>query len=149
MPLKTGGSAGRPSKLTPQVQERLLHAVRLGLDKTLCCKYAGISVESLRQWQLRGERGHAKDAPYVEFLAAFTRAEAETAARWAAVIEKAVVGDAKANVPPDWRAAAWKLERRYPAAFGKSAVEVTGAEGGPLEIVIVEEQRQREDADSE
>lgn len=37
--------------------------------------------------------------------------------------------------PPDWRASAWFLERRYGAEFGKdSTVQVTGPGGGPIQL---------------
>jgi hypothetical protein len=33
-----------------------------------------------------------------------------------------------------WQAAAWKLERRYPHEYGRSAVEVSGRDGGAIKI---------------
>ncbi|TDD73383.1 hypothetical protein E1293_31475 [Actinomadura darangshiensis] len=37
--------------------------------------------------------------------------------------------------PPDWRAAAWVLERRHPDGFARpSQLQVSGPDGGPVEI---------------
>ncbi|MDB5910356.1 MAG: putative phage protein [Massilia sp.] len=38
--------------------------------------------------------------------------------------------------PPDWRAAAWILERRHRETFGKeaAALEISGPDGGPVEM---------------
>jgi hypothetical protein len=39
---------------------------------------------------------------------------------------------------PDWRAAAWMLEKQHRLDYGKEAtqVEVTGADGGPVQIAV-------------
>jgi hypothetical protein len=42
----------------------------------------------------------------------------------------------KAAASLDWRAAAWILERRYPADYGRNVLEVTGSAGGPLKSEI-------------
>lgn len=41
------------------------------------------------------------------------------------------------HTEPDWRAAAWFLERRFQKRYGKTMMEVTGAEGGPIEAVML------------
>lgn len=49
-----------------------------------------------------------------------------------AVVEETVVR----KTAPDWKAAAWFLERQQPAHFGKAAekLEVTGEGGGPVQL---------------
>lgn len=46
------------------------------------------------------------------------------------------------RTPPDWRAGAWYLERQHRQHFGRDKevqVELTGANGGPVEVVQVDE----------
>jgi len=43
------------------------------------------------------------------------------------------------TIERSWQAAAWKLERRYPDKYGRrTRHEVTGAEGGPVELDLGE-----------
>ncbi|MFF4188127.1 hypothetical protein ACFYZ9_33525 [Streptomyces sp. NPDC001691] len=49
------------------------------------------------------------------------------------VVEETVID----KTPPEWRAAAWYLERQHRSQYGKEAhveVELTGADGGPVRI---------------
>ena len=41
---------GRPSRLTPAVTERLLHALRTGNARVVACRYAGISEPTFHRW---------------------------------------------------------------------------------------------------
>lgn len=97
--------AGRPTKLTPELTERFLNAVKLGAPYDLACHYAGIAYQTLLNWKERTE------PEFVEFFESLTRAEGQAVIQWLALIEKHSHADAK------W--AAWKLERRYPQAFGR------------------------------
>jgi len=108
--------AGRRSKYTPETVDKITQAIRLGATYKLACDYAGISEDTFARWQAR----------YADFADTITQAEGEAAIKWLALIEKHAVD------LPQW--AAWKLERRYPQMYGKQAVEVTGANGGPLRI---------------
>lgn len=96
---------GRPSKLTPEITERFLTAIKLGATYELACKYAGITYQTLLNWRERTEPA------FLEFFEALTRAEGQAVIQWLAVLEKhgAATGQ--------W--AAWKLERRYPETFGR------------------------------
>lgn len=47
---------GRPSKLTPRVQAKLVDAISQGNYYEVACKYAGISYKSFRDWMARGEQ---------------------------------------------------------------------------------------------
>lgn len=96
---------GRPSKVSPEVTERFVQAVQIGATYDIACKYAGISYQTLCNWRER------KEAEFVEFFEALTRAEGVAVIKWLAVLEKH--GEATGQ----W--AAWKLERRYPETFGR------------------------------
>ena len=111
---------GRPSKLTEEIEEKLLQAIRIGTAYELACNYAEISYVTFRNWIKRGER--AKSGEYREFLKKVRLAEGKAVVGWLAKIEKALNDG-------DWKAAAWKLSRRYPKNYGKrSTIEVTDEE---------------------
>ena len=97
---------GRPTKLTRNVHEAIVESVRNGNYIETAARAAGIHPDTLRNWRARGEEGGRRNAPFIEFFGALTRAEAEAE-------ERAVkaLGDAFAD---DWRAASEYLRRRHP-----------------------------------
>jgi transposase len=118
--------AGRKTKLTPQVQEKMVQALSVGATREHAYQYAGISHEAFYNWLEKGEAGKPL---YVEFYEAVKNAEAQAAVGWLALIDSA----ARAG---QWQAAAWKLERRYPKVWGRQTVEHTVQHGGPVEFVL-------------
>ena len=100
---------GRPSKLTPEVEARIVEAVELGATWERAADAAGVGASTLRDWRQRGEAG---EVPFVAFLAALKRAEGAGVERALRSIRKAAEGGA-------WQASAWILERRYPADYGR------------------------------
>lgn len=102
------------TKRTPEVEKRLLDALRLGSTQRLACQYAGISEDTLARW--RGQSA--------EFADALTRAQGELALTLLAKIEQAAARD--------WRAAAWKLEHRFPKEYGRQILTVEGDSANPL-----------------
>lgn len=102
-------SRGRPSKLTPERQKKLVDAIRAGNYYETACTYAGIDYTTFRLWMQKGEAREAKK--YSDFFEAITRAEAEAESRAVALWQKAM--------PDDWRAAQMFLERRHPDRWGK------------------------------
>lgn len=131
--MKSGNPTGRPTLLTPELQERFLESVRLGLIKVHRCAYTGISRETLRQWELRAERGNKADQPYVDFVGAVMREEAALIVRLNAVQLKAAMGDSKAGIPSDWRAAS-DLRKAIAPEYGKQPIEISGPDGGAIVI---------------
>lgn len=120
-------TTGRPEKLTPGVQARIVDAVRAGATREQAAGAAGIAKRTLQRWLAAGESAR----PRVRF-ARFARAlrEAEDA-----MIVDAVQGIQASAQEGDWRARAWLLERRWPATWGKrSAHELSGPGGEPLEL---------------
>lgn len=116
------GAIGRPTKLTPEVQERICNAIRVGATYELAAQFGGISYETFRAWQRAADEG---DSAYSGFSEAVKLAEAEGAMRWLALIDAAAA--------ESWQAAAWKLERRYPADYGRNDKLRVEAKGdGPL-----------------
>ena len=110
---------GRPLKLTPEVEARLVEAVELGATWERAADAAGVGASTLRDWRQRGEAG---EKPFAAFLASVKRAESAGVERALRSIRKAAEGGA-------WQASAWLLERRYPADYGRrSEVSVRASE---------------------
>jgi hypothetical protein len=111
----------RRSKLTPAVQQRICDAIGIGATYELAAAYGGVAFETFRRWR-EGNRA---------FCAAIESAEARAVVGWLAKIEKAASEGT-------WQAAAWKLERRYPADYGRTVqqVEHSGPAGQPLRFTL-------------
>jgi hypothetical protein len=136
---------GRPTKLTPTVERAVCKAVRAGNYIETAAALAGINKDTLYDWLKRGAReatridaGHEPDAgeaPYVQFSDAVKKALAESESADLRRIERAGADQ--------WQAAAWRLERRFPDRWGRQRVEVTGKDGGPLEVTLEERAAKR------
>lgn len=114
---------GRPSKLTPERQERIVELIRAGNYMEIAAQAAGIDVSTLYRWLQRGEK--ARSGPYRQFRDAVMRARVEAEARAVVVVQKAAL--------TDWRAASWWLERAFPDRWGRrQKLEHSGPQGGPI-----------------
>jgi transposase len=122
---------GRPSKLTPTTQRRLLDALSAGATYDLACKYAGISFQTFINWRERAEAGGKANQPYVELFDELQKAEGEAAVKWLLKIERAASNG-------NWQAAAWKLERRYKEQYGRLIHELQGSTARPVQIQWVD-----------
>ena len=99
---------GRPTKLEPEVQERIVQALLLGNHRQDAAEYAGIHPATLRRWLLRGFE--EQEGPYVAFRKAVLEAEARAKITAMGCITKAARDG-------DWKAAAWYLQKKYPHQF--------------------------------
>jgi hypothetical protein len=107
--------------------EKLEQAILLGATYELAALYAGISESTFQRW--RAKAAQAPDgSPLAVLRERLRQAEGRAAIGWLAKIEQA----AQAG---DWRAAAFKLERRWPEAYGRSFQKVApvSADGAPLQ----------------
>jgi transposase len=102
----------RPSKLSPELQERCAALIRAGNTVEVAAEAAGISEATFYAWMARGEQSRASDRPYREFRAAVEQARAEAEATLVTRIAKAAANGS-------WPAAAWLLERRYSERWAK------------------------------
>ena len=100
---------GRPTKLTPERQNRLVEAIQAGNYYKVACAAAGIDYSTFRLWMQAGEA--KKNPRFSEFFEAITRAEAAA--------EDSAVRMWQQAMPTDWRAAQMFLERRHPDRWGK------------------------------
>jgi hypothetical protein len=100
---------GRPTKRTPELESRLLDAIRAGNTVRAACHYAGIGVQTIADWQRR----------FRDFRDALEKAEADAEVRMVAEISQAARNGT-------WQAAAWWLERRRPDDYGRrERIELT------------------------
>jgi hypothetical protein len=93
---------GRPSKLTPAREERILAALRAGNYLETAGRLAGISSSTLHKWR----------SEFPEFSEAVDAARAEA--------EAAMVSEVRTASVKHWQAAAWWLERSFPRRWGRS-----------------------------
>ena len=118
-------NVGRPSKLTQEIHDLIILYVASGNYIETACAFAGINKQTLYTWCKKGYT--QKRGRHRQFLDAVERAVAEAEIRDLATITTAAA--------TDWRAAAWRLERRAPKRWGyKQRVELTGEESGPIAL---------------
>jgi len=94
----------RKSKFNEAITNRIAEALRIGATYEIAAEYAGISRSTLYNWMEKGKEQNS--GQYRTFLDSIKTAEARGAIANLAMIESA----AKAG---DWKAAAWRLERRH------------------------------------
>lgn len=120
----------RPTKLTPEVQDRIVTAIRAGNYMETAAAFAGIARSTFNEWVRRG--ADEEEGPYAEFHDAVHQALASAEAR-----DVALIGQAAQK---EWQAAAWRLERRTPERWGRmTRHELSAAPGaGSLEAILAQ-----------
>jgi transposase len=115
---------GRASKLTPELQEKIVAFLRRGAYIETAAACCGVHKDTFYEWMKRGAKG---EEPHASFADAVTRALAESEFH-----DLEIIGAAANSV---WQAAAWRLERRFPDRYGKNdrvrvdaKIEAGGAE---------------------
>ena len=103
-------AAGRPSKLTPALQQKICEAIRAGNYIETAAAFAGIRKSTLYDWLRRGSR--TSSGVHHDFAEAVEKALADAEARDVALIAKAASDGV-------WQAAAWRLERKFPDRWGR------------------------------
>lgn len=103
------------SKLTPELQERLVAFLRAGNYVETAAACAGIHKDTFYEWCKKGRKG---EEPFAAFVEAVDKAIAESEARDVALIGKAAT--------VNWQAAAWRLERKM-----STSGNVTSATSSP------------------
>lgn len=104
---KTPAKVGRPTSLTPEVSASIINTMRDGGYLTDAAWIAGIIPATVYNWIERGEAG---ESPFVEFLYALKKAEAEARLESLRYIKQG---------GKDWQAQAWFLERRDKPGWGR------------------------------
>ena len=100
---------GRRSKLTPEVHDKIVAAIRAGNYAKVAAEYAGISERTFYTWIQRGSE--ETDGIYTRFAEAVQRATSEAEVRAVAMVQQ--------HMADSWQAAMTFLERRCPQRWGR------------------------------
>ena len=100
---------GRPPKLTLEVREKIVNAIRQGNYRHVAAQWAGIGSTTFKRWMSLGKV--QRRGPHASFRAAVLEAEQAAEIMAVSLIMKA------AKI--DWRAALAFLERKFPERWGR------------------------------
>lgn len=132
------GNAGRPTKLTRALVTAVDATIRTGAFWEEAAVSLGIGRATLYAWREKGEADleAGKATLHAEFADTLMRASAATEQAAAEAITNAF--------SDDWRAAAWYLERRNPARWGKRVeLEHSGSIAGEPTVFVPESEERR------
>ena len=104
---------GRPSRLTPKVQDAFCKAIESGATQAMAEAHAGLGRNTTLLWLRKGRE--QKSGKYREFYLAFERARDKAGLRWLAKLQQL------AEKKSDWRAYKWLLEVNFPHVYGPNA----------------------------
>lgn len=126
---------GRPSKLTPETQDRIVQAITAGNYLEVAAQYARVGKTTLYRWLSLADDPDA-DEMYRNFRDAVESARSAAEVRNVALIQKA------AN-DGTWQAAAWYLERTSWQRWGRRTM-VTGDSGEAIKVEVDHRQTLRD-----
>ncbi len=144
------GKPGRRSKLTPEVHDKLVTAARQGNFLITAAAYAGVAYSTLNGWLAEGRV--AEEGPKHDLYVDLERARAEAEVRTVALLNRAQQGGQLVSRTTrtlrdgtqeteerfsvgDVKAMTFFLQHGFPANWGgRSRVEVSGPDGGPIEV---------------
>ena len=123
----TMGRLGPPLGLTPEIQASICDLIKAGAPVPSAAAACGVLWETCKKWLAKGRKGRE---PYAAFVAEVERSKGVFVAGRALTVQKA--GDS------DWKAAAWLLERRCREFSLLRKTEITGRDGGPVQVEDVD-----------
>jgi hypothetical protein len=150
--------------------DELIERMRYGASTYDAAAAVGINRDTLMDWLREGARHAARRQSGEKLskrdrdLADFSDREAQAIGQWKAdaertlqnlsvlrrrvtVVEKEIGGAPvertvrTEQVEPDAKVIMWRLERRWPQQYGRSLVEVSGPDGGPISVDVKAEAR--------
>lgn len=120
--------AGRPQKLDAEVQKKIIAAVKAGAFIETAAISAGICRATFQNWLRKGEA--QKNGIYRDFFDAVNEAFADVSIK-----DIGLIGLAAER---DWRAAAYRLEKRMPKEYGdRSRVELSAPDGESPALPVI------------
>lgn len=118
---------GAPFKLTQELQEKICAGLRAGNYIQVVCEANHINPGTFYNWMERGKEKRGKE--FIAFFNAARESIAYSEMKLVVSIDRHANGRAvqmdsqgrviHEQVPSDWRAAAWLLERKFPDRWGK------------------------------
>ena len=111
--------SGRPSKLTPEVTDKIAEMVLHGATFSDACRAADVSYDTFRAWMVQGEA--ATSGKFYDFYHKVTVADAECGVNMTRMIQQAAANR-------DWKAALEWLKRRRRADWGDNVDFTSGGE---------------------
>lgn len=145
--MATPARTGRKTLLNEQRLETIATMLRAGAYVDDACRAVGIHRSTFYNWMQRGniqrERLNAgleieaSEQPFLDFLDTIEEADAEGIIGHLMNIDNAAKNGT-------WQASAWILERKQPKKWGRyDRTEITGPEGGPIQINVSTEELER------
>jgi hypothetical protein len=115
-----GRVRNRPT-MTEELVVRVVQAVAAGSYLNVAIAAAGVPQSTFYDWWRRGdpERDDPAEIAFRGMRMRVERARAEGETRNVAIIAGAAQGDRAREIPPNWQAAAWMLERSYPDRWAR------------------------------
>jgi transposase len=132
---------GRPTKLTQDLQDRIVNAIRAGNYMETAALANGVSKVIIYNWLKRGsraERGEPEneyDKDYIDFFNAVQKALGESE-------QIALAQIVRAANEGQWQAAAWRLERRFPDKWGRHSNVNLNVAGSLANVKLTDEDEQ-------
>ena len=103
-----GGKVGQPTKYNPEILQKTKELIELGMNYQDVCDSIGISRETFSQWQKK----------YPEYSDSVRIANSK--------VKEIALKSIRVGEMRDWKAAAWRLERRFPEEYReKKEIEIT------------------------
>jgi hypothetical protein len=126
---------GRKLLLNEEMIAKIVDATQWGNYATTICDYVGITTQTLHNWLRKGEElSEVEDRELTEEEQLFVKLFYDIRKARSLSEMRAVEKIRKAG-EQDWKAAAWFLERTATSRWGRvDRTEITGAEGGAIEI---------------
>ena len=115
---------GRPSKLTPEIQEQICKTLTAGVDLTTACAREGVAYRTLREWMQRAQNGEEK---YLDFMCATAAAEAN--------VEVHVTANILRKSQNNWQAGAWWLKWKRTRGVQVQRLDVSVAQGESSDLL--------------
>lgn len=123
----------RKTKLTKDLQDRIVMAIQAGNYAKIAAEMVGIGETTFYRWMEEGSKPEGRKL-YREFRESIKRAEAQAEVANVARIRQAADDGT-------WQAAAWYLERKHNERWGRKdrlAQEISGPDGSAVTISLDE-----------